>query len=203
MRFLIFMSAFVLLSCGQNSSNENKEKTKTDTVKVPAGTAKAIVKDEMSAYISPGEGNVNESMKAKYGNKWHVLNDKEAQCMKDVFDYFIAPKRKENPDYPYITKGDFNGDGKTDTAAVVTDDDKKDFRIAILSGPGKIELWEEDVLINAALSTVPKGTIEGGDIDHPKKIKMKGDGINVEYFEQASFVIYWNGSSFKRIQAGD
>ena len=90
-----------------------------------------------------------------------------------------------------------------DTAAVVTDDNKENFRIAVLLGPGKIELWEEDVLINAALSSVPKGMIEGGDMDHPKKIKMKGDGINVEYFEQASFVIYWNGSSFKRIQEGD
>jgi hypothetical protein len=195
------MSAFILLSCGQNSSNENKEKAKNDTVKVSADTAKAIVKE--TAHISPGEGIVNEAMKAKYGNKWHVLNDKEAKWMKDAFDYFIVPKRKEDPDYPYITKGDFNGDGRTDTAAVVTDDHKENFRIAILVGPGQIELWEEDILINAALTTVPKGMIEGGDIDHPKKIKMKGDGINVEYFEQASFVIYWNGNSFKKIQAGD
>ncbi|HMK26518.1 MAG TPA: hypothetical protein VK483_10850 [Chitinophagaceae bacterium] len=201
MRLLIFMSAFVLLSCGQNSSNENKEKAKNDTVKVSADTAKASVKEPV--HISPGEGIVNETLKAKYGNKWHVLNDKEAKWMKDAFDYFIVPKRKEDPDYPYITKGDFNGDGRTDTAAVVTDDNKENFRIAILAGPGKIELWEEDMLINAALTTVPKGMIEGGDIDHPKKIKLKGDGINVEYFEQASFVIYWNGSSFKRIQAGD
>jgi hypothetical protein len=197
------MSAIVLLSCGQNSSGEKKEKVKDDTVKVSADTTKAIAKGEISAYTSPGEGNVNEALKTKYGNKWHVLNDQEAKWMKDAFDYFIVPKRKEDPDYPYITKGDFNADGKTDIAAVVTDDDKKDFRIAILLGSGKIELWEEDILINAALTTVPKGMIEGGDIDHPKKIKLKGDGINVEYFEQASFVIYWNGSSFKRIQTGD
>src|SRR5258706_9686040 len=159
MRLLIFMSAFILLSCGQNSSGGKKETAKEDTVKVPADTAKttAIVKNEIPAYFSPDEGAVNETLKAKYGNKWHVLNDKEAKWVKDAFDYFIVPKRKENPGYPYISKGDFNSDGKTDTAALVTDDNNKDFRIATLMGSDKIELWEEDVLINAALTTVPKG----------------------------------------------
>src|SRR5258705_577268 len=186
MRIFIFMSAFVLLSCGQNSSDKkpvNKDST-TNTV-VKKDTVTTTIPE---FYTAPDEIVVNGSLAAIPGNKWHGLNDKETKWMKDAFDYFIAPKRKEYPGYPYITKGDFNGDGKMDTAAVVTDDNKKDFRIAILEGSGKIELWEEDVLINAALTTVPKGMIEGGDIDHPKKIKMKGDGINVEYFEQASFV---------------
>jgi hypothetical protein len=201
MRFLIFISVFTFLSCGQKSSDKkpvNKEAaTNTDMKK------DSITKTQQEFYHSLDETPVNQSLAKRSGNKWHVMNDREAGWIKDAFDYFIAPKRKEYPDYPYITKGDFNSDGKTDTAAVVTDDTKKDFRIAILMGVGKIELWEEDVLINAALSTIPKGIIEGGNIDHPKKIKMKGDGINVEYFEQASFIIYWTGSSFKRIQTGD
>ena len=84
MRLLILGSAFILLSCGQNPSGEKKEKVKTDTVKVSADTVKAIVKDQMPVYTSPGEGNVNQAMKARYGNKWHVLNDQEAQWMKDA-----------------------------------------------------------------------------------------------------------------------
>ena len=58
-------------------------------------------------------------------------------------------------------------------------------------------------MIDAALSTIPNSTIEGMDGEKIKKIKLKGDGINVEYFEKASFVLYWDKSSFKRIQTGD
>jgi hypothetical protein len=132
-----------------------------------------------------------------------VLNDQEARWMRDAFDYFIVPKRKENPNYPYITKGDFNGDGKPDMAAVVTDSTKQSFRIAIITGKDNIILWEEDVLVDAALTTIPKSDIEGMDGEKTKKVKLKGDGINVEYFEKASFVLYWDKTSFKRIQTGD
>ena len=201
MRLLIFISAFTLLSCGQKASD--KKPVNNDTATNTVAKKDSIVKMQQEFNNTPDETAVNQSLGKKLDNKWHVMNDHEAGWLKDAFDYFIVPKRKENPGYPYITKGDFNGDGKTDTAAVVTDNNKKDFRIAILAGSGNIEFWEEDVLINAALTTVPKGMIEGGDIDHPKKIKMKGDGINVEYFEKASFIIYWTGSSYKRIQTGD
>ncbi len=201
MRFLIFISAFTLLSCGQKPSD--KKPVYKDTVISSVVKKDSIVKTQQEINNTPDETAVNQSLAKGLDNKWHVMNDLEAGWLKDAFDYFIVPKRKENPDYPYITKGDFNGDGKTDTAALVTDANKNDFRIAFLPGSGKIELWEEDVLINAALTTVPKGMIEGEDIDHPKKIKTKGDAISVEYFEQASFVIYWTGSSYKRIQTGD
>ncbi|MFZ1533448.1 MAG: hypothetical protein WAT14_04735, partial [Chitinophagaceae bacterium] len=103
----------------------------------------------------------------------------------------------------YITRGDFNGDNKPDIASVVTDSIKKKFRIAIFLGQDNIKIWDEDIMIDAALSTIPKSTIEGMDGEKTKKIKLKGDGINVEYFEKASFVIYWSGTDFKRIQTGD
>ena len=116
---------------------------------------------------------------------------------------FIVPKRKENPNYPYITKGDYNADGKEDMAAVVIDSTKTAYQIAIILSADKIMFWKEDVLDDAAISTVPKSTIEGMDGEKTKKIKLKGYGINVEYFEKASFVLYWDKGSFKRIQTGD
>jgi hypothetical protein len=202
MRLLIFMSAFILLSCGQNSPD--KKPVNKDTAFNAVVKKDSIAKMRPEFYTTPDEKPVNESLAKKFGSKWHVMNDREARWIKDAFEYFIVPRRKENPDYPYITNGDFDGDGKADTAAVVTDADKKDFRIAILPGLGNIELWKDDVLINAALTTIAKGeAVEGGNNDHPKKIKMKNDGINVEYFEQASFVIYRSGGSFKRLQTGD
>lgn len=203
MRLLFFITTLGILSCGQNAANKKPE-DKDTTTKAPVLKKDTVGKAEPQFYKCPGEEMVNMSLSKKYDSAWHVMNDREGRWIKDAFDYFIVPKRKENPDYPYITTGDFNADGKTDTAAVVTDKKKEEFRIAILLSNGKIQLWEDDVLINAALSTVPKGSaVEGGDIDHPKKIKMKVDGINVEYFEQASFVVYQSGNSFKRLQTGD
>lgn len=205
MRILMFIAAVSLLSCGQSSSNKKKEAVTGDSTKEIADTAKVSpsVKEATLPYTAPDEAAVNEALKAVYGNDWHVLNDQEAKWMKDAFDYFIVPKRKEEPNYPYIAKGDFNGDGRPDTAAVVTDPIKRNFRIAILLGPGNIKLWEEDIMIDAAISSIPKSTVQGSENERPKKIKMKGDGINVEYFEKASFVLYWDKSAFKRIQTGD
>ena len=198
MKFLIFITAPLLLSCGHKGAKEKAEISKPDTIKTIQ-----VVKDEPLVYTTPDEGAVNEMLKSKFENKWHVLNDMEANWMKDAFDYFIVPKRKAIPNYPYITNGDYNADGKADMAAVVTDSSKNNFRIAILFGKDNIQLWEEDIMIDAALSTIPNSTIEGMDGEKIKKIKLKGDGINVEYFEKASFVLYWDKSSFKRIQTGD
>lgn len=205
MRMLMLIVAVSLLSCGQSSPDEKKEAATTDSINKPIDTARTtpVVKETAPSHSAPDEAAVNEALKAVYGNDWHVLNDQEAKWMKDAFDYFIVPKRKEDPNYPYIAKGDFNGDSKPDTAAVVTDAIKKNFRVAIVLGPDNIKLWEEDIMIDAAISAVPKSTVQGSENERPKKIKMKGDGINVEYFEKASFVLYWDRSSFKRIQTGD
>jgi hypothetical protein len=205
MKFFIFFTALLLLSCGQNSDKGKDNGLKSNTTNASTDTAKQniIEKEHSSTHISPLETTLNESLEKVYGKDWHILNDQEAKWMKDAFDYFIVPKRKDNPNYPYITRGDFNGDNKPDIAAVVTDTIIKNFRIAIFLGQDNIKLWEEDVMFDAALSTVPKSTIEGMDGDKTKKIKLNSDGINVEYFEKASFVIYWDNSSFKRIQTSD
>jgi hypothetical protein len=205
MRLLIFIAMTLLLSCGQSSTKKKKETPKEDTAKTTLDTTKAKlpVQDTPPAYIAPDEAAVNEILKANHGNEWHVLNDNEATWMKDAFEYFIVPKRKENPDYPYIAKGDYNADGTADMAAVVTDSAKSTYQIAIILGKDKIIFWKEDVLDDAAISTVPKSTIEAIDGEKTKKIKLKGDGINVEYFEKATFVLHWDKGSFKRIQTGD
>lgn len=205
MRILIFMATVSLLSCKQNPSNIKTELPKDDVASTVVDTAKttAVGNEKPPTYIAPDETAVNEAMKAGYGNKWHVLNDREAGWQKDAFDYFIAPQRKENPNYPYIAKGDYNADGKEDMAAIVTDSLNVNYQIAILLGADNILLWKEDVIGGVAISTVSKSKIQGMSEERTKKILMKGDGINVEYFEKASFVLYWDKSSFKRIQTGD
>src|SRR4051794_13868940 len=114
MRFLILLMTIGLLSCGQNESKETQTVHK-DTAIVAAvqkDTLVKSVKPRPPFYRTPDEAAVNGSISKKFGDKWHVLNDHEAKWIKDAFDYFIVPKRKEYPDYPYISTGDFNGDGK-------------------------------------------------------------------------------------------
>lgn len=205
---LLFIAAVTLLSCGQNSAKKKDEPVKEDTIKKTVDTSKItpVVKVEQPSYATPDEGVFNEALSTKFGTKWHVVNDKEAKWMKDAFDYFIVPKRKELPNYPYITKGDFNGDGKADIAAIVTDSTRSLYQVAIVLGPDNIKFWDEDILVDAALTTVSKSeviTIPNEENEKVKKIKMKVDGINVEYFERASFVVYLDKSTFKRIETGD
>lgn len=213
MRLLFLFITLFLISCGQKTSKKPEDLSKNDTLKTLTDTIHSTGEKAIAMTESTGqpptqlEIQVNGLLSANPGNKWHVLNDNEARWISGQFDYFIAPKRKENPDYPYIAKGDFNGDGKIDIAAVVTDTLKRNYQLAIILNADEknpeIISWKEDIGEDAAISNLPKTEIEGMVGDKTRKIKMKGDGINVEYFETASFVIYWNGSVFKRLQTGD
>lgn len=205
MKLLIPGFLFLLVSCGQTSTSEKDKKASsadTNQAKIPVvvkpDTAKAPVTSMLSAVV-------NDSIARHFKKKQHVLTDQEAHWIKGQFDYFIAPKRDSLPDYPYITSGDFNGDGQQDLAAVVTGEVKNAYTIVIFITGKQAQTWEEDVLENAAISTQPKTILRelNEDGNPGKKIKMKGDGILVEYFEQGSFVIYWNGNKFERVQQGD
>ena len=207
MRLPLLFIIIIFISCGQNSSSKQETndslKKSTDTT----GPQKKQPVDSSGNKPTSLAKQVNSILNDQPGNKWHVLNDREGRWMSGQFDYFIAPKRKENPDYPYIAKGDFNGDGKTDIAALITDSTKRNYQLAIILNSDdvtrKIVPWNEDIDEDAAIALLPKTDVEGFEGERPKKIKMKADGILVEYFETASFVIYWNGSAFKRIQTGD
>ena len=208
MKKLFFGVCVVLVSCGQQKQSVT-EVTLSDTVNeedslyppAPVNPDKRAT----AVTIASLRDSANLALSGQFKNQWHVVTDPEAHWMKDQFDYFIAPKRDSLPDYPYIATGDFNGDGRQDLAAVVTGEVKNAYRIIILPAGGKPFVWEEDVLENAAISKQPKTDLRAMDANgNPgKKISMKGDGILVEYFEQASFVLYWNGTKFERVQQGD
>lgn len=200
MRLLI--PVILLVSCGGKDGKKESAKT-VDTVQQTAVKDEPVQPPPAAPVPGPEETAINNLLRDKYPGNWHVQNDAEATWMKDVFDYFILPKRKENPVYPYICKGDFNGDGKTDLAAMVTDSSKRNYQVAILLDTAKIMFWKEDIIGDAALSTEPKSTLTGMENEKEKKVTMKGDGINVEYFEKASFVLYWDKKGFKRLQTGD
>jgi hypothetical protein len=203
---LLLLASSWLLSCGQNadgkkeSEKKNTAQSRVDTATTAKDTA---AKPVPPLYTAPGESAVNASLRSRYGNDWHVLNDREAGWMKDAFDYFIVPARKANPDYPYIARGDYDADGKPDTAAVVLDSLKSKYQLVMLMGSGKTIFWKEDISEESAISTLPRSDVDGMDGERTKKVRMKGDGVNVEYFEKAAFVLYWDRSGFKRIQTAD
>lgn len=205
--FYISLFAF-LVSCNSNSkpganndpgsindkdsNTVSANKTKTESTIIPGSP--------LAEKINTILGSMNESA------AWHVLNDKEARWISGQFEYFIAPKRKDHPDYPYIASGDFDGDKRPDLAAVVTDSTRVNYQLVIISdldSGKKIKYWKEDIMEDAAISTAPKGYIEGTLNEKVKKVKLESEAIHVEYFEKASFIIYWDGKSFKRIQQGD
>lgn len=149
---------------------------------------------------------------ARQVNRWLVqlgadslkpVTDTDAAWPKDIFDYFIAAKRSREPDYPYIAVGDFNGDGLKDYAALVRHKGKPVYGIALINGDStaqdRLTCWYEDIDI-CAVSLYPRGKLAG--IDQPV-VQMRGDGVNVEYFEKASFVIYWDGRTYTRTYTGD
>ena len=191
---------FILVSC--NSKKTGEATAPIDTLITGIDTTPPE-NHPLQPDISGELNQVNQLLHEKSGGTLAVLSDTSAGWKKDVFDYFIAPKRKENPDYPYLTKGDFNGDGQADLAALVKTKDKAEYQLAILLGQpmsqDRISFWKEDIEV-CAISTYPKGELAGMD---QAPFKLKGDAINVEYFERATFVIYWDGKAFKRTYTGD
>ncbi|MGQ0740561.1 MAG: hypothetical protein ACT4OJ_16045 [Bacteroidota bacterium] len=209
MRILICFFMLLTIGCGQGSSDK-KEPATGDSVKPASdslsnsnGGSKNVSDSMPRTTPTAAETAINGLLKEKFGETLLVVNDKTANWPKDVFDYFIAPQRKEYPDYPYIANGDFNGDGQQDAAVLVKTEGKSEYQVAIIFGSPldkhRISFWKEDIDL-CAVAAYPKGELEGIEAG---KVKMKGDGINVHYYETASFVIYWDGKGFKRVYTSD
>jgi hypothetical protein len=133
---------------------------------------------------------------------WDIVNDSIAKWAPDQFSYFIQPRRKKEPGYPYFIKANLDGNGETDLAALIHHRDKHEFAIAILRNYNThptLNWWKTDIDL-CAVSVYPKGKLDGMEGEH---IDMKSDGIGIEYFETSSFVLYWNGKEFKRVWTGD
>ena len=208
MKLLNALVLIILFSCNQNKNEKDTGKIKSDSISLKqgentTGTANdstVITETELSKRIT---AILNENSEVK---GWQILNDKTARWINGQFEYFIQPKRKENPDYPYITQGDFNNDKKQDVAALLTDSTRTKYLLAIISdfdSMPKLSIWKDDIIEDAALSAIPAGEITGTVNEKTRKVKLSSQAIQVEYFEKASFIIYWNGKSYNRIQRGD
>ena len=212
MQRLIIISAFALLSCGQNNTKDKDKEiaAKKDSVTASIDSSKktgltiTTPKDSLVLTNVPDETRVNELLRSRPGRKWHVLTDKQAAWDKQDFEYYLTAGRKKDPNYPFIIKGDFNGDNKMDYAALVTNDkiyyDALVTRVAILPAEGSIVLIDENSFNKTVLTAVPKSSlIEGydGPTGANKKVKLKVDAIDVNNHDGGGYYIYWNGTEFK------
>jgi hypothetical protein len=208
MKLLNALVFIVLFSCNQNETEKDTGKIKSDSISLKegentSGTANdstVITETKLSKGIT---AIINENSEVK---SWQILNDKTARWINGQFEFFIQPKRKKNQDYPYITQGDFNNDKKQDVAALLIDSTRTKYQLAIISdfdSIPKLSIWKEDIKEHAAISAIPVGEITGTVNEKIRKVKLSSEAILVEYFEKASFIIYWNGNSYTRIQQGD
>lgn len=208
MKLLTAIFLLILVSCG-NKSEKKETTSRNDTT----GTVndKSSVKDQVTTNTNTDTvpkltilgKEVDRILKSK-SSEWVLVTDATANWPKDNFDYFIAPKRKKRDfDYPYIASSDFDGDRKRDAAALVNQPGTKNYAVMIirdmLSTNPTIYYWKDDIDV-AAVSIFPKGDLDGIGGEH---IKLNNNAIGIEYFETSSFVIYWDGSGWKRVWTGD
>jgi hypothetical protein len=112
---------------------------------------------------------------------------------------------------PYYLQGDFDGDGRRDTAVLIKHRTTGEVGAAIVFKAGKVHILgagqdmgedENDLDWIDAWYVEPKGRVLQGATDEPPP-KLRGDAIMVIKTESASRLIYWDGKGFRWYQQGD
>ena len=113
---------------------------------------------------------------------------------------------------PFYLQGDFNGDGKRDTAVLVKNRSSGKVGIAIflsgkqtpvVVGAGKaLGNGGDDLFWMDAWSVQSKGAARRGVSDEAPP-RLRGDALLVMATDSASSLIYWNGSAYAWYQEGD
>jgi hypothetical protein len=102
-----------------------------------------------------------------------------------------------------VAKGDFNGDGKTDYAVVITKDDRI-YTLALLATKTGFQAFnllaqnEENAWI-AGIGVNAKGTeinLNEAQADSPKPFRLKNDGVYLYDGEGHGQTFYWQNGKF-------
>lgn len=146
------------------------------------------------------ESHINDLLENKYNSKYRVVTDNDKNWDKYSFDNFVLPERKKFKYYPYIVKGDFNGDGVSDLAAEIINTENKNTQLAIIwSGNNDLKVYKGQLC--SALSFIPasewKSHWEQGSV------YLNADAILVTCYEQSAWILYWDGNSFQQFWMSD
>ncbi len=140
---------------------------------------------------------IESIVKNKLGSQWYILNDKQAKWDNYDLENLIVPYRNENPDYPYIIKGDFDGNGKLDYAATFSESGDLVSKIAIIFDSGKVYFWDIEYPTLCMLDCEKKQDIYR--LNYDSSVKLIGDGIAIFYSGEGGELICWDGTEFKVI----
>jgi hypothetical protein len=102
------------------------------------------------------------------------------------------------PDIKAIDKGDFNGDGKTDYAVIITKDDRR-YVIALIATKTSYKAYNLSAEGWAVrIGTVKKGTkISSESMNGPtKSLRLKNDGVGLSEQEGLVRTYYWQNGKF-------
>ena len=113
---------------------------------------------------------------------------------------------------PHSLEGDFNGDGRSDLAVLVSGaEHRKGGILIVFRDQSKVVLvgagvpfgnGGDDFSWMDAWSVYPKGRVDEG-AGGGAAPALRGDALLVEKSESASALIYWNGKAFRWYQQGD
>jgi hypothetical protein len=110
---------------------------------------------------------------------------------------------------PFYLRGDFNGDGKIDIAALVKQRSTGKIGIAIINeATGRVTVVGAGTVIGNggddfgwldSWGIYPKNRVASGT----NSPRLRGDALLVSKSEAASALIYWNGKRYVWLQQGD
>lgn len=111
---------------------------------------------------------------------------------------------------PFYLQGDFDGDGKSDTAVLVVEKVSGKHGIAFILHEGIEIVGAGETIGNGgdelswmdAWYVYDNGRVEQGAFDEAPP-RLRGDAVMAIKTESASGLIYWNGSGFAWYQQGD
>lgn len=113
---------------------------------------------------------------------------------------------------PFFVQGDFNGDGKLDTAILVKQRTTQKIGVAIVhSGSLSVVILAagrefgnggDDFSWMDAWHAFPKGEVSQGAAEGSPP-RLRGDALMVIKTESASALIYWTGKNYAWYQQGD
>jgi hypothetical protein len=113
---------------------------------------------------------------------------------------------------PFYIHGDFNGDGRIDTAVLIKDRDSGKTGIAVVHAGAKSAIilgagrkfgnGGDDFQWMDAWHLHPRGSVQRGAGQGAPPILM-GDALMVIKTESASALVYWNGKRYAWYQQGD
>lgn len=167
-----------------------------------ANTRSQLLKQvgEKQHTIADLEADINEVLIEQAHEEYRVVTDKDRNWDKYEFDNFVTPERFKFSYYPYIVKGDFDGDNVPDLAAEVRNTNNNYTRLALLWGNSK-KLTFYDGQLCSALSFVPAN--EWKSHWEEASVTLAADAIMVTCYEKSAWLLYWNGRSFQQYWMSD